>query len=54
VRRAFQGYLDGNRRGKHGAVRYDLRGHFGVTPDELRARFAFYFDRFDVRPEGSP
>lgn len=54
VRRAFQGYLDGNRRGKHGAVRYDLRGHFGVTPDELRSRFAFYFDRFDVRPEGSP
>jgi hypothetical protein len=53
VRRAFQGYLDGNPRGKHGAVRYDLQGHFGVTPDELRSRFAFYFDRFDVRPEGT-
>jgi hypothetical protein len=54
VRRAFQGYLDGNPRGKHGAVRYDLQGHFGVTPDELRSRFAFYFDRFEVRPEGNP
>jgi hypothetical protein len=53
VRKAFQAYLDDNPRGKHGAVRYDLRGHFGMWPDELRSRFAFYFDRFDVRPEGN-
>jgi hypothetical protein len=53
VRKAFQSYLDGNPRGKHGAVRYDLPRHFGVTQDELRSRFAFYFDRFDVRPEGT-
>jgi hypothetical protein len=52
VRKAFQRYLDGNPRGKHGAVRYDLQRHFGVSPDELRSRFAFYFERFDVRPEG--
>jgi Sulfotransferase family len=51
VRQAFQAYLDSNPRGKHGNVRYDLQGQFGVSPDELRARFGFYFDRFDVRPE---
>lgn len=51
VTKAFQTYLDGNPRGKHGRVRYDLKGHFGVTPEELRSRFDFYFDRFDVRPE---
>jgi hypothetical protein len=51
VRQAFQVYLDSNPRGKHGNVRYDLQGQFGVSPDELRARFGFYFDRFDVRPE---
>lgn len=51
VRNAFQGYLDDNPRGKHGAVRYELQRHFGISPEELRARFAFYFDRFDVQPE---
>ena len=51
VRRRFQSYLDGNPRGKHGRIRYDLQRHFGVSADELRARFDFYFDRFDVRPE---
>jgi hypothetical protein len=52
VRKAFQRYLDGNPRGKHGAVRYDLQRHFGVSPDELRSRFAFYVERFDVQAEG--
>ena len=47
----FQHYLDGNPRGKHGRIRYDLQRHFGISPDELRGRFDFYFDRFDVRPE---
>lgn len=51
VRARFQHYLDGNPRGKHGRIRYDLQRHFGVSADELRARFDFYFDRFDVRPE---
>jgi hypothetical protein len=53
VRKAFDAYLGGNPRGKHGAVRYELRRHFGVAPDELRSRFGFYFDRFEVRAEGS-
>lgn len=51
VRKRFQQYLDGNPRGKHGRVHYDLHRHFGVTADELRSRFDFYFDRFDVRAE---
>jgi len=51
ARAAFRSYLDANPRGKHGQVRYDLARHFGRTPEEVRARFAFYFDRFDVRAE---
>lgn len=51
VHERFQHYLDGNPRGKHGRIRYDLQRHFGVTADELRRRFDYYFDRFDVRPE---
>lgn len=51
ARDRFQQYLDGNPRGKHGRIRYDLQRHFGISADELRARFGFYFDRFDVRPE---
>ena len=45
VRERFQQYLDGNPRGKHGRIRYDLQRHFGVSADELRARFGFYFDQ---------
>jgi hypothetical protein len=48
---AFRGYLDDNPRGKHGRLRYDLQGHFGRAPDEIRTRFGFYFDRFDIREE---
>ncbi|MBV8786947.1 MAG: sulfotransferase [Mycobacterium sp.] len=51
ARNSFQRYLDGNPRGKHGRIRYDLQRHFGITADELRGRFDFYFDKFDVRPE---
>jgi hypothetical protein len=51
ARASFQAYLDGNPRGRHGRIRYDLQRHFGVSPGELRERFDFYFNRFDVRPE---
>ncbi|KZS64716.1 sulfotransferase family protein [Mycobacterium ostraviense] len=51
VRGRFQQYLDGNPRGKHGRIRYDLQRHFGNSADQLRERFGFYFDRFDVRAE---
>lgn len=51
VARRFAAYIDDNRRGAKGRIPYDIRRHFGVDPEELRSRFAFYFDRFDVRPE---
>jgi len=38
-------------RGKEGRVVYDLRRDFCVTPDEVRAPFGFYLDRFDTRIE---
>lgn len=51
VQQRFQRYLDGNPRGKHGRIRYELELHFGTSAEELRGRFDFYFDKFDVRPE---
>jgi Sulfotransferase family len=51
TRSALQRYLAENPRGKHGQVRYDLRRHFGCSADDIRSRFEFYFNRFDVRPE---
>lgn len=51
VRERFQRYLDGNPRGKHGRIHYELQRHFGTSADELRSRFGFYLDKFDVRPE---
>jgi hypothetical protein len=51
VRKGFQQYLDGNPRGIHGHIRYDLQRHFGISAAELRERFAFYFNKFDVRAE---
>ena len=51
VAKRFQAYIDDKRRGGKGRIPYDLRRHFGVTPEELRSRFAFYVNRFDVRPE---
>jgi hypothetical protein len=40
-------------RGVHGRVVYDLKGDFGVDPNELRKRFDFYFDEFPVAVEAS-
>lgn len=51
ARAALRQYLLDNPRGKHGQILYDLETDFGVDPDTLRERFAFYFDRFAIRPE---
>lgn len=51
VRSRFAHYVEANPRGKHGRVGYDLRGDFGVDPHELRRRYAFYTERFDLRDE---
>jgi hypothetical protein len=44
-------YRDAHPRGREGQVIYDLRGDFGVTPAEVRARFGPYLERFPVRIE---
>jgi hypothetical protein len=51
ARARLDAFMAANPRGKFGRVLYDLRGDFGVDPDELRRRFAFYFERFPVRAE---
>lgn len=44
-------YQAAHPRGKEGRVIYDLRRQFSVTPEELRAPFDFYYERFPVRIE---
>jgi hypothetical protein len=51
TRDAFKGAMSNNERGKHGQLAYDLRADFGLDPNKIRERFAFYFDRFPVRVE---
>jgi hypothetical protein len=51
ARRQIDAYRHAHPRGKEGRVVYDLRRDFSVTPDEVRAPFGFYFDRFDTRIE---
>ncbi len=51
VRAKMAQFLDDNPRGKHGALDYDLRRDFGLDPEEIRARFAGYLERFAVRVE---
>lgn len=51
ARARLDAYRADNPRGKHGRILYDLEADFGVDPDALRQRFAFYYDRFPVRIE---
>ena len=51
ARAELDAFMADNPRGKHGRLQYDLHGHFGLDPDHVRERFAFYFERFPVRPE---
>ena len=46
ARTELSAYLAGNPRGKEGRVVYDLRADFGIEPDDLYERFAFYFEAF--------
>jgi hypothetical protein len=50
ARASLETYLADNPRGKHGRILYDLKGDFGIDPEALRERFAFYTDRFGVEP----
>lgn len=46
ARGELETYLAGNPRSKDGRVVYDLRGDFGLEPDDLYERYAFYFEAF--------
>lgn len=46
-RRAIRAFAERNFRGKHGAIAYPLED-LGLDEDELRERFRFYQDHFDV------
>ena len=51
-RQEQRAFLDAHPRGKDGRLEYDLERGFGVRPDALRERFAFYFERFPIKAEG--
>lgn len=51
IRAAMSGYIDNNPRGKHGLIRYDLEGDFGMDREELYRRFAPYMERFAIERE---
>jgi hypothetical protein len=48
----LEAYMASHVRGRDGRVVYDLEGDFGLHPDQVRERFAFYLDAVDIRPEG--
>ena len=51
ARAEIEAYRAAHPRGKDGRVVYDLRRDFATTPEEVRARFGAYLDRFPVRIE---
>ena len=51
ARSEISDYKEAHPRGGEGRVAYDLRRHFGVTPDDVRARFGAYLEAFPVRAE---
>jgi len=51
ARAQIASYLSSHLRGRDGQVIYDLQRDFGVSADDVRAEFGFYFDRFPVRQE---
>lgn len=51
ARASLEQYLAAHPRGKAGQVVYALKRDFSLEPAQLRERFRFYFDRFEVRAE---
>ena len=39
-------FIASHPRGKHGQIVYHLERDFGISPEELRKRFDFYFEAF--------
>ena len=46
ARAGLAAYVSDHPRGKEGQVIYHLERDFGVSPESLRERFAFYFEAF--------
>jgi hypothetical protein len=53
TRAQLDAFMAANPRGKHGRLEYDLAGDFGLDPDAVRDRFAYYFGRFPIVAEAS-
>ena len=51
ARQEMADFIKAHPRGKYGRVRYHLKEHFGVEPEEIRERFGFYYDAFPVKVE---
>jgi len=51
ARQEMSDFIRSHPRGKHGRVRYHLKEHFGVAPEEIRERFDFYYKAFPVKIE---
>jgi len=51
ARTEIAAYVEAHPRDKHGSMSYDLRADFGVTPGQLRQRYAFHLDRHPVPVE---
>jgi hypothetical protein len=44
-------YLKAHEHGAGGKITYHLRRDFGISAEEMRSKFDFYFNRFEVVPE---
>ena len=44
--REIREFIDSHPRGRYGQIVYNLERDFGITPNELRKRFDFYFDAY--------
>jgi hypothetical protein len=51
ARASLEHYLAAHPRGKAGQVLYDLKRDFDLDPHQLRGRFRFYLDRFEISAE---
>jgi hypothetical protein len=51
ARSEMEAYISAHPRGKYGRVKYDLKGHFGRSAEEIRERFDFYLKAFPVKIE---
>jgi hypothetical protein len=48
--RRMKAFIDDNPQGKYGVHRYSPEEYF-IDPDDVRARFRAYIERFDLKPE---